>query len=230
MRAPVAPEEIACLPYIGQICDLRRWVRRNDWGKVKEEYSWFTEEEIREICDAIVAGKEKIAQLKKEGKDPELVNLEQLGAYEYIVPGTQLCLRFELKDVTDVMLGMFIKGWLDFAREPYLGALRRFDFGKVAFEFDVIVEGQESYRLVYEKTGAKVYQGEEDVTEELIEPFYEYLDEVKPEDLDVYKQLQWKKKDEGKSKKKSSSKASSKAGDKKTDTKKGKATKGLPIN
>ncbi len=199
MKAPSTIDESVDLPFLSQIKNIRSWIRRNDWGKEKEEFNWFTEEEIKEIYETIAADKKKIAEEKKNNKTnkqdqkSDIVNLEHVGDYEYIVPGTKLCLRFELENVTDVMLGLFVNGWLNFAKNPYLGALRRFDFGRVMFEFTIQIENGETYTLkMVSPNHAEVLKDDVEVTEEILEPFNEYLEKVKIDDLDVFKHLKWR--------------------------------------
>ena len=108
--------------------------RRNDDLKelvdVAEQSSTITDFEA-----AITDYHRRILEAQKSGKDEgkSKVDVFSFSALEYIIPGVNFHTSFELMNVTEAQLGLFLKSLESFAETERIGGATRNGFGRIKF-------------------------------------------------------------------------------------------------
>jgi CRISPR type IV-associated protein Csf2 len=143
------------LPSARDITGFRGWVRKNDLNDTNcRENEFFDAAEMEQLIEEL-----KKQQEEKKKKDAKLaakasgelveeeageagegsgdsLGLQQIGAIEYIAPGTVFNVRIRLADVTPAQVGMFLAGLARFADNPIIGGQKRWGFGRVSFTLE----------------------------------------------------------------------------------------------
>lgn len=139
------------LPTARDITGFRGWVRKNDLNDPNcRANDYFDAAEMAQVIEGLKQQQaDKKSKAAGEKGDDDALGLQQIGAVEYIAPGTAFHVRVRLADVTAAQVGMFLAGLARFADSPQIGGQKRWGFGRVSFT----LEDEQGRRVLVNDSG-----------------------------------------------------------------------------
>jgi CRISPR type IV-associated protein Csf2 len=178
------PEE---LPALSDVTGVYEWVRKDLNIHQQDTLGYVAHEDLEAYAADLVKNRKdrKKAKKEKEKYDGD-ANVQQLGKVEYLAENLDLFASFEMMHVTPAQVGLMIAGLERFANDPFIGAMRRWGWGKI----DLNLKDQHGRSVVvalgqFEQTG---FDAE-------LDAFEEWLDTIETDRLDP---LEWLTKNFGK--------------------------------